>query len=306
MKNKISIVIATYNRKEILNTTIKSVLNQTYKNYEIIIIDDCSKDGTYEYIKNKYKNNNKISIYRNEKNKGCGISRKKGISNYATGEYIIFLDDDDKFVDKNYFQEAINLFEKNKKISMVCGGHYINNITNNTKTKKEFNYPEIVDNKKFILNFSNKDYPKPIISVAIIKKEALEYANYQEMKILNDTTIFLRALTYGPMGFINKEIAEYLVHGNNISFNCKTSFIIDNLNEKINVLKLYDKFNFTEEEKQKWINEQFDITINYFINGSKPNIIDFLRILWWYKKNIKKNKKIKKFIKTYIKAKNKK
>lgn len=308
MENKISVIISTYNRKKYLETAINSVLNQTHKNYEIIIIDDCSKDGTYEYINSKFKNNNKIKIYRNEKNKGCGISRKNAMSQYAQGQYIIFLDDDDKFIDKNYFKDAIKLFKKNKELSMVCGEHYVNNITNKTKTKKEFNYQEIVDNKKFILNFGNKDYPKPIISVAIIKKEALEYANYQEMKILNDTTIFLRALLYGPMGFINKETAEYLVHGNNISFNCKTGFIIDNLNEKINVFKLIDKFNYSKEEKEKWLKEQLDITIIYFIKGSKPNIINFLRILIWYKNHINNKQKIKQFIKIYkdIKKKNKK
>lgn len=302
---KISVIISTYNRRIYLEEAINSVLKQTYKDYEIIVVDDCSSDDTYEYIKKKYKKNKRIKVYKNEHNKGCGITRREALEKYATGEYIIFLDDDDKFIDKNYFKEAIKLFE-NKKLSMVCAAFTVNDIVNKTKTKKIFHYEQIVDNKQFFLNFGNDKYPKPIISVTIMRREALEKSNYKEMKILNDTTIFLRALLYGPMGFINKEAAEYLVHGNNISFNCKTDFIIENLDEK---LKIYKKllneniFEFTDEEKEEWLKNQLDITIIYFIKGSKPNIFNFRKILFWYKKNVGKKDKIKEFKKIYKESK---
>ncbi len=297
---KISVIISTYNRENYLKVAIESVLSQTYNNYEIIVIDDCSQDNTKAVVENI--KSKKIIYHRNEKNKGCGLSRKYALDKYATGKYVIFLDDDDKFINNKYFEMAINLFNKEKKLSMVCGGDLINDITTNTITKRKYPYKQIVNNREFILNFGNEKYPKPIISVAIIKKEALEKTNYHEMKILNDTTIFLRALLYGPMGFINKDIAEYLVHGNNISFNCKTSFIIDNLDEKIRIYRKIEnskKLNFSQEEKEKWLEEQLDITISYFIRGSKPNIINFYKILKWYDKNVNNKQKIKEFKRIY-------
>ncbi len=308
LKEKISVVISTYNRKLYLEKAIDSVLMQTYQNIEIIIIDDCSTDNTKD-IMNKYQGNKKIKYYRNSINKGCGISRKYGVENYATGNYIVFLDDDDLFINYDYFDEAIKLFNKNKKLSMVCAPHIVNDITTNTKTKQKFNYNEIVDNRKFFLNFGSEEYKKPIISVTIIKKEALEFANYHEMKILNDTTIFLRALLYGPMGFINKYSAEYLVHGNNISFNMNTNFIIDNLDEKYKIYKILSEnnnsFKFTEEEKKKWLENQLDITIIYFIKGSKPSFWNFRKVITWYKKNINDRYKLKSFKEIYHQSKEK-
>lgn len=104
------------------------------------------------------------------------------------------------------------------------------------------------------------------------------------------------------MGFINKEVAEYLVHGNNISFNCNTSFIIDNLNEKIKIYNRVNEtnqFNLSDDLKQKWLHEQLDITIIYFINGSKPNIFNFNKVIRWYKKNAYDKNKVAEFKKIY-------
>jgi glycosyltransferase involved in cell wall biosynthesis len=292
---KISVIISTYNRSEYLKIAIESVLNQTYKNVEIIIIDDCSSDNTKEIAQEYQQKSKKIIYYRNKKNLGCGLSRKYALENIATGEYIVFLDDDDKFINNEYFKKAISTFDKNEKLSMVCAPHIVNDVVNNTKTEINFNYKSLVDNKKFFLYFGKEDYRKPIISIAIIKKDALEFSNYHEMKILNDTTIFLRALLYGPMGFIKNTSAEYLVHENNMSFNCKVDFIIDNLNEKYNVYKKIDKskFKLTQKQKEKWLDEQLDITIVYYIKGSKPDYFKFKKIIRWYKKNIKNKEKLK-------------
>lgn len=76
MNNKISVIIPSYNRKEFINKAVESVLNQTYKNVEIIIIDDGSTDGTYELFQQEYKDKHNIIMYKNEKNSGAGFSRK--------------------------------------------------------------------------------------------------------------------------------------------------------------------------------------------------------------------------------------
>lgn len=93
---KISVVIPIYNRKRTLRRCIDNVLSMDYPNLEIILVDDCSSDDSYDICKkyaDKYSN---ITSIRNESNLGPGLSRNAGL-NIATGDYIIFLDSDDKY-----------------------------------------------------------------------------------------------------------------------------------------------------------------------------------------------------------------
>ena len=89
---KVSIVIPVYNVEKLLDRCIKSLLNQTYKDYELIFIDDGSKDNSLKILE-KYKQNKKIKILT-QKNNGPAITRNRGIK-LAKGEYIMFVDSDD-------------------------------------------------------------------------------------------------------------------------------------------------------------------------------------------------------------------
>jgi len=297
LENKlISIIITTYNRKKYLKKAIDSVFTQSYKHYEIIIIDDCSQDGTFEYIKESYKHCENISIFRNNENLGPGKNRKYALQEKIKGEYIIFLDDDDVFIDSEYFSKAMKLFEKNDKLSMVSCNHIIHNTITNEDIKMNLNYNEIVDNKEFFMNFGNENFKKPIASFTIFKKEAFEKTKSSQMKIFNDTTIFLRALLYGPMGMVNTFGGVYLIHGKNISFGCDCDFILDNLNEKYSVYKLANKFfKVSEKEMKQWLREQSDITIIYYIKGSKPNKKSLKRIYFWAYIHLRSMEYIKKY-----------
>lgn len=93
----ISVIIPTYNRKKMLKTAIFSVLAQIYENYEIIVVDDCSSDGTLEFIRKKFKDEidmKRLRIYRNKTNRNKSYSRNFGVQK-ARGDKVAFLDDDD-------------------------------------------------------------------------------------------------------------------------------------------------------------------------------------------------------------------
>ncbi|MBY7770434.1 glycosyltransferase [Vibrio fluvialis] len=92
----VSVYITSHNREDLIERAIKSVLNQTYKNIEIIIVDDASTDKTVEKINSYVKSNNNIRLFVNEKNMGACYSRNLAIKS-AKGEYITGLDDDDAF-----------------------------------------------------------------------------------------------------------------------------------------------------------------------------------------------------------------
>ena len=102
MEEKVSVIIPTYNRAESLKRAIDSVLNQTYKNVEIIVVDDNNPNTTYreeneKSIKKYYGENEKVKYIKHPENKNGAAARNTGIRN-ATGKYITFLDDDDYFM----------------------------------------------------------------------------------------------------------------------------------------------------------------------------------------------------------------
>ena len=97
-KYRFTVAIISYNIEEYIERSIKSVLNQKYKNYELIIIDDCSNDNTLEIIK-KYENEN-VKIFQTELNTGTAGGPRNVAIDKAQGEYIIFLDGDDTLYDE--------------------------------------------------------------------------------------------------------------------------------------------------------------------------------------------------------------
>lgn len=115
MKELVSIITPAYNSYPFIKQTIQSVLSQTYENWEMIIVDDCSKDGTFEIARKYAKKDDRINIYQNDKNLGSAISRNAAIKK-AKGTYIAFLDSDDSWKPKklekqiSYMEESGSLF----------------------------------------------------------------------------------------------------------------------------------------------------------------------------------------------------
>ncbi len=90
----VSIITPTYNSGQFVEETIRSILRQTYKNWELLITDDCSTDDTREIIERYRKTDPRIKLFRLEKNSGAGVARNKSITE-AKGRFIAFCDSDD-------------------------------------------------------------------------------------------------------------------------------------------------------------------------------------------------------------------
>lgn len=120
----VSICITTYNRKELLQLTLKSVLNQTYKNIEIIIVDDHSIDKTKELVENELlKLDNRVKYIRHKENRGLATGRNTAIF-AAKGKYFTFCDDDDEWY-PNFIEEFVKVSEKyDDSWCFSCGGNY--------------------------------------------------------------------------------------------------------------------------------------------------------------------------------------
>lgn len=118
---KVSIIMGVYNCEATLQESIDSILRQTYKNWELIICDDCSQDKTYqlaETYEKKYPS--KIKLIKNEKNLSLGPTLNRCLK-YASGEYIARHDGDDLYV-KDKLEKQVNFMQQNKYIDLVGTG----------------------------------------------------------------------------------------------------------------------------------------------------------------------------------------
>ena len=203
--NLISVIIPSCNRKEYLGKAIESVLNQTYKKIEIIIIDDASMDNTEKYIEKKYGNYSNIKYYKNQKNMGAGASRKRGYIN-ASGNYIIFMDDDDYYTDFCFFENAIKIFETVQNTSFVSSSSIIEYVNENRKEPSIMNIEGKINNIQYLSSFQQKYMKSNSTFTTIFSKKCLENANIKEVEMLNDSTIYLRALLAGD-AYILKTIS---------------------------------------------------------------------------------------------------
>lgn len=96
-ENKVSIITPLYNSSKFLEETINSVKNQTYTNWEMIFVDDCSTDNSVEIVRKHQKKDDRFKLYLLDKNSGSGVARNKAIKE-AKGDIIAFLDSDDIWV----------------------------------------------------------------------------------------------------------------------------------------------------------------------------------------------------------------
>lgn len=116
---KISVIIPVYNSEKYIEKCLDSILNQSYKNFEIIVINDGSKDNSKEILdkyQNRYPN---IITHIEQENKGVAISRNYGIK-IATGDYIAFIDNDD-FIDENYLETFVNQLQDTRYDAIIAG-----------------------------------------------------------------------------------------------------------------------------------------------------------------------------------------
>ena len=145
MKNElISIIMPTYNCAKFIKETIQSVINQTYENWELVIVDDCSNDNTEEIVASF--NDKRIKYHRLEKNSGAAIARTTAMK-MATGNYMAFLDSDDLW--KKDKLERQLAFMKNNNYNFTCTAYEQideegNKLNKTIKTKKKANYNRIL------------------------------------------------------------------------------------------------------------------------------------------------------------------
>ena len=135
MNAKLSIGLPVYNEVNYVEKTLDSILSQSFKFYELVIVDNNSDDGTFELVKKYSEKDKRIKLFRNEKNLGL-VENYNKVFNLSTGDYFSWAGAHDLY-HENYLQSLINKFQKNSKISLI--------FSNVEKIDKE---DKVLDKKK--------------------------------------------------------------------------------------------------------------------------------------------------------------
>lgn len=235
-KDLISVIIPVYNNENYFERCIKSVIEQTYNNIEIIIINDYSIDNV-ESIILKYKELDKrIKYYKNTKNEGVGYTRNLGISK-SQGKYLYFLDSDD-YIEKNCLEVLhSNINEDNSFSCMLKGFKEVNGIRNNTqRTKEEL---DLLQSPSVDIRLFNK---------SVIVDNNISFSN---LKIAEDLEfIFKVILINNSVSYVDEALYTYVVHSDS-SLQSNTQNQLDTLIAMDSIIDFAKKEKFLMNLKKK-------------------------------------------------------
>jgi glycosyltransferase involved in cell wall biosynthesis len=236
--NLVSIVIPTYNRKDIIDETINSALGQTYQNIEVIILDNNSDDGSYNYLKKKYQTNRNVAVYSNESTLDIVKNWRKCFE-YANGEYVHILWSDD-LISPEFILRTLDFLESNPEAGFVYTKTAIfDNDSGISKTVFNLDQSGLIEKSVFI----EKSLLGMPLSVPVSPANALFRRNDVDKNLLidipnnfgvefsklgqgNDCLLFLLSLNhYSHFGYLDEELAFFRAHSNSITLSTD-SFLV--------------------------------------------------------------------------------
>lgn len=246
---KVSVIVPVYNTEKYLKRCLDSLVNQTLKNIEIIVIEDKSPDNSKKILdeyQNKYPD--KIKVIHNKTNKGIGYNRNLGLKK-ATGKYIGFVDSDD-YVDITMYKKMYNKAEKEKLDLVCCNFHKM--------LEKNDNSVEEVETKDipFFKNTKLKDRPSLLLDVELApwnklyKKELLNGITFPENLKYEDTIFVLKAMARAKkIGIVDEKLNYYLVRSKSETtvIDKKVYDILEITTMMINELKSHSYYNVIKE-----------------------------------------------------------
>lgn len=180
--NKVTIVIPCYNAENYIDSCIDSLLKQEYQHFNVIFIDDASKDRTVEKLENSVLNCNlDIKILKNKENSGPAVSRNRGILSAVT-KYITFCDIDDSY-EPNYLSKLLSELEKNDADLAFCGYSVVDEKEN--KVKRPLSFNGVLTNKIDILKLDVDSLCMLMVKTDIMKDTLLpNIRNGEDMAVV--------------------------------------------------------------------------------------------------------------------------
>ena len=208
MQPLISIITPNYNCGRFIAQTIESVRAQTYTNWEMLIVDDCSTDNSYQIALEYAQKDSRIKVFQNEKNSGAAISRNKAIE-LSQGEYLAFLDSDDLWLPEK-LEKQLQFMQENdcdfsySKYSLID--------ENNIPIKKIIRIPSKLSYKKYLHHCFTG------CLTVMYQKEFAKTIRSFDIKNNNDYGLFLQVVKISKNALgLNEVLGHYRIRKNSIS-----------------------------------------------------------------------------------------
>lgn len=276
----VSVIVPVYKVEKYLRDCINSLLNQTYKNLEIILIDDESPDNCPLICDEFAAMDMRVSVIH-QQNGGAGKARNTGLSR-ATGKYICFVDSDD-LVDKDYVLKLVQAIEQTNADIAVCSYY---NLYKNRKEKKGYNGGfQVMTQCDFLLLFLN-DWTCSLIWNKIFKREVIGKIRFVEgHKIDDEFFTYQVVIRANKIALFNDPLYEYRM---------RASSVMNSSNQYNNQAILKDRLEYIIQRYHDVSKTYPEIRLPYL-----KNMVDNLIILW---KKGKNNPKLKGILSYQINA----
>lgn len=273
---KYSILVPVYNKEELLKKYFKYIESQTFNDYEVVVVDDCSSDNSYSYLCDISRNHDNIKILRNQRNLGLGMTRNILLDN-AKGEYVIFVDPDD-YIEIDLLNE---IDKENNDLDIIRFQNVIEPMTEKQcmieKDKDRYRYccdsTSVISGEEALLKWCIGERKINTFPwTYAIKKELYNDIRYPDVRILEDFPItpylIAKAKRIKAIDFVGYHYKKY---DDSMSSNkADISFAVKKLNllkEMIELTEQYiDMSEISEEAKKIFIS---DIYNRYFAREKK-------------------------------------
>lgn len=211
----VSIIMPAYNCEKYVFEAINSVLAQTYKNWELLVLDDGSKDNTLQIIEEFSRKDSRIKAFPNRKNMGVSATRNRGIE-LASGDWIAFLDSDDMW-EPLKLEKQFEVVENKSVEFLFTGSSYVNE--EGEPFKGLFEIPEKVTYKKL------RNQNVISCSSVLVKKKYFENIKMEKDEMHEDYAVWLRILKLGVTAYgVNEPLLIYRISRNSKSGNKMKTF----------------------------------------------------------------------------------
>jgi len=206
MQKPISACLLVYNHAHLISSTIESILNQTYKNFELIISDDNSTDNSFEIIQSYANKCEQIVPIQTPSNLGMAGNSNFAISK-ALNEYIALLHHDD-LLRNDAFAKWMEIIEKSDNIAFVFNDYSIKGIGQHFMEKKKFH--SIMEGKKFLSRNLLKSWGCPVRGTTLFRKKYFQQVNGMDLNfaLLADVDLWMRLSAKWDVGYVNEPLIE--------------------------------------------------------------------------------------------------